>query len=551
MDLLQPVLMAVIVNRGVMEGDMSRIGATGGLMLLVAFVGLLAGAGCSFYTNQASQGFGADLRLSVFHKIQSFSFRQLDRLQTGSLITRLSGDVMQLQNLVQMGLRVLVRSACMLVGSLIMVFLISPRLSVIVLLTVPLLAIILTAVLKRSNPLFTLMQRKLDRVNTVLQENTAGIRLVKAFVRADFEEKRFGRANGEYLDTGLKAAQTLAVNMPLLTLVLNVGIVAVLWYGGNLTWSGGMPIGDLAAFISYMMQILFALVSVGNLLMNIARARTSADRVKEVLLEGPDLEEPSEPARGRITEGRIVFDHVSFSYSEEAGEQVLAEISFTVEPGQTVGILGGTGAGKSSLVQLIPRLYDVTAGRVLIDGEDVRDYDTGYLRSRIGMVLQESLLFTGTIAENIRYGKPDATDEEVEEAARAAEAHEFISRLPKGYETELGQRGINLSGGQKQRISLARALVMKPPILILDDSTSAIDAGTEARIKKALSELSEETSCIIIAQRISSVIHADKIIVLDCGRVSAIGTHSELMAGSAVYRDIYRSQVRKEEALHG
>lgn len=595
MDLLQPRFMASIVDKGVAKGNMSHIGTTGMQMVMVALIGMVAGICCTIFTTKASQGFGTDLRLSAFGKVQTLSFRQLDEFKTGSLITRITADIVQLQNLMMLALRATVRSTSLLIGSVIMAFIISPRLALIAVAMIPLLFLILYVIMSKANPYFRILQKKLDRVNTVLQENTAGIRLVKAFVRADFEQERFGKANGEYLDVGLKASRTIALNMPLLTIVLNIGIVAVLWYGGVRTWHNGLPIGDLAAFISYMTQILFSLISVGMMMMNFARAKASADRVNELLQAEPDMEEPagedalSVPAGrpmhsakaqasgtagtagtagavqaiggngggssghgspGHARGAQIVFDCVSFSYNEDGSEPVLEEISFAAEPGETIGILGGTGAGKSSLVSLIPRLYDVTSGSVRIDGIDVRATASQLLRSRIGMVLQQTILFGGTIADNIRYGAPQASDDEVIAAAKAAQAHDFIAQMPDGYQTILGQRGVNLSGGQKQRVAIARALVMQPDILILDDSTSAIDLATEACIQQSLRRLHRDTTCLIIAQRISSVEQADKIIVLENGRMAAMGSHAELMASSPVYQDIHRSQQRKEETIH-
>jgi ATP-binding cassette subfamily B multidrug efflux pump len=560
MDLTQPRLMAAIVNHGVADGNLALVWSTGLHMLGVAFVGLVGGVGCTFFTVKAAQNFGADLRLSVFEKVQSFSFRQLDTFSTGSLITRLTGDVMQMLNILQILLRQFVRESSLLIGSIVMAIVISPRLSLILLAVVPIQFLILYVLMKRSTPLFRLMQARLDRVNTVMQESTSGIRVIKAFVRAAFERTRFGKANTALLDASLSSARTLATSGPLMTLILNISIVAVLWFGGGQTWSGSMAIGDLAAFIIYITQVLYSLVSISNTLMNISRAQVSAERIREVLDTEPDMNEPvqernedeihremSSPVPGCELE----FEHVSFVYDSAPDQPVLEDISFKVLPGQTIGILGATGSGKSTLVSLIPRLYDATKGRILLGGVDIKEMPVEQLRGQIGIVLQQSILFSGTIRENLLFGRPGATEAEIEEAAKAAEADSFIRKLPEGYEAKLGQRGVNLSGGQKQRIAIARALLLRSPLLVLDDSTSAIDLGTEKRIQRSLQQLMAGSTRIIIAQRVSSVIHADQILVLDEGRVAARGTHQDLLATSAIYQDIYRSQQGKETALHG
>ncbi|PZD94404.1 ABC transporter ATP-binding protein [Paenibacillus sambharensis] len=561
MDLLQPRLMASIVNNGIMEGDLSAIWATGMLMIGAAIIGLIGGFGCTVYSSKAALGFGADLRLSLFRKVQTYSFDNLDRFSAGSLVTRLTGDVVQLQNMVQMSLRMFVRDISLTVGSIVMMFMLNARLALILVIIVPLLILILVVLGRFAAPLFGRVQERLDKVNTVLQENLSGIRVVKAFVRERFERSRFGRANTDYLEMALKAARTIALGMPLMMLVLNFGIVAVIWFGGISTWDSDFPVGNLAAFISYMTQMLFAMMALGMQLVMFSRAKASADRVNEVLEEVPGIAD-RQSAKDEIREGHgqkqesglqgsITFDNVTFAYGKEEAAPVLKDITLHIRAGETVGILGATGSGKTSLVSLIPRLYDVTEGAVLIDGVNVKDMDARQLRSRIGMVLQQAVLFTGTIRDNIRFGRPEATEEEVMEAARAAQAHDFIMKLPAGYDTELGQRGVNLSGGQKQRISIARALILKPDILILDDSTSAVDLTTEARIQQALGRMMEGCTRVVIAQRISSVEDADRIIVLENGALSAIGTHDELMRTSSVYQEIYASQQRKEAVSHG
>lgn len=547
-DLLQPRLMAGIIDHGIMAGDVSHIQISGLQMLGFALLGLVGGAGCTVFASIASQRFGADIRQELFAKIQTFSFRNLDRLQTGSLITRMTNDVTQVQMFVHMLLRVMVRGPFLAIGSFIMAFLIHPRLALILLLVMPILFAALYLVIRKGFPLFSQVQQKLDKVNTVLRENLAGIRVVKAFVRSGYETERFRATNDDYRSVAVRASIVMATMMPVMFFLLNGSILIVLWLGGQYVWNGSLQIGSLVAFINYMIQLLFNLMMVGMMLVNISRAKASADRIVEVLHTVPDIQETVNPRDRAIHSGRIEFDNVSFAYEGE--DWVLRHIHFAAEPGQTVAILGATGSGKTSLVNLIPRLYEATEGSVRIDGVDVRQISLHHLRSRIGIILQEAILFSGTIRDNIRYGSPDADHADVEAAARAAQAHDFIMRMPEGYDSIIGQRGVDLSGGQKQRISIARALLTNPAILIMDDSTSAIDLGTESRIQQALKELMQRSTNLIIAQRISSVVDADKIIVLDEGWIVAEGTHEQLLATSVVYQDIYRSQRREEDVIH-
>ncbi|WP_405174011.1 ABC transporter ATP-binding protein [Paenibacillus sp. FSL H8-0260] len=546
MDLLQPTLMASIVDKGVMTKDLSHIFSTGLIMLGVAFIGLIGGVGCTIFSSIASQNFGNDLRISLFEHIQKFSNKNLDQLKTGSLITRLTNDVVQLQTFVQMILRS-IRSPLLLVGSLVMAIRISPMLTLILAVAVPLLSLILYGLIRLSFPLFQKMQVKLDGVNTVLQENLSGIRVVKAFVRANHEQKRFNTANKDYTEIAIKAVRLMSLNMPLMMLVLNASIVAVLWFGGVQSWNGGLPVGQLIAFINYITQLLMSMLMLSNMLTFFSRAKVSADRENEVFSTISEIKEVVNAKKDAIHNGRIVFDNVSFAYDPSDENLVLDDINFTAEPGETVAILGATGTGKSSLVSLIPRFYEVSSGSITIDGSDTRMIVLEDLRSRIGYVMQQAILFSGTIRDNIRYGRPDATDEEVKEAAIAAEAHSFILELPQGYDTELGQRGINLSGGQKQRLSIARALLIQPTILIMDDSTSALDAATESRIRQMLKIRLRSSTNILIAQRVTSVIDADRILVLENGRIAVQGTHDGLMNSSEIYRDIWRSQMKGEE----
>ncbi|MFB4327554.1 ABC transporter ATP-binding protein [Paenibacillus sp. CR_12] len=551
MDLLQPMLMASIIDRGVMQNDTAHILSTGLLMLGAAAIGLLGGLGCTIYSSIASQRFGADLRRDLFRKVQTLSFRNLDDISTGSLITRLTSDIVQLQTMVQMLLRIFVRSPFLAIGSMIMAVIISPKLAIILAIAVPLLFVVMFFLIRATLPLFATVQKKLDKVNTVLKENFAGIRVSKAFVRAGYEKDRFHDANQDFTQVSVKTQRIVALNMPILTMILNVSIVAVLWFGGKDAIGGSFEVGSLVAFINYVTQVLFSVSSVAMMLVRISTAKVSADRIQEVMRTESEIVNEVQPATDAYKQGEIMFDRVTFSYNSEMQKPVLRDISFKVRPGQHVAIMGATGSGKTSLVSLLPRLYDVTSGQIRIDGTDVRRMELSALRERIGIVLQESILFTGTIRDNIRYGKPDASDEEVMASAKAAQAHDFITSMPDGYDTVLGQRGVNLSGGQKQRISIARALLLQPAILILDDSTSAIDTGTESRLRKELARLMKDRTCLMIAQRISSVIDADLILVLDDGELIAKGTHHELLASCEVYQDIYRSQFGKEVSSHG
>ncbi|MDR9857547.1 ABC transporter ATP-binding protein [Paenibacillus sp. VCA1] len=548
MDLLQPTLMASIVDEGLMKNDLHHIVSTGLIMVGVALTGVIGGVGCTVFSSIASQNFGNDLRIRLFEHIQSFSNRNLDRLKTGSLITRLTNDVVQLQTFVQMILRSFVRSPLLLIGSLIMAIRISPSLTLILLVAVPLLFILLYVLIRLSFPLFAKMQSKLDAVNVVLQENLAGIRVIKAFVRARQEQQRFHDANTDYTRTAIRANRLMALNLPLMMLILNASIVAVLWFGGAQTWNNGFPVGNLAAFINYATQLLMSMMMMSNMLTFVSRAKVSADRVNEVFAATSDITEDSDALHDGIHAGRVEFHNVAFAYDKDDENLVLENISFVAEPGKTTAILGATGTGKSTLVSLIPRLYDVSSGAITIDGTDIRRMSLEHLRSRIGFVMQHTILFSGTIRDNIRFGCPDASDEEVEKAAMIAEAHGFISELPQGYDTVLGQRGINLSGGQKQRLAIARALLIRPTILIMDDSTSALDAATESRVRQLLKTEMRSSTNLLIAQRVSSVIDADLILILENGRIVAQGTHEELIRNSEIYQDILHSQLNGEEA---
>ncbi len=556
MDLLQPKLMSSIVDDGVLAGDLSHIIRTGLFMLLFALIGWVGGAGCTLFSSKAAVGYGTDLRQELFDHIQTFSFHNLDTFREGSLITRLTSDITQMQTFVQMLLRMFIRSPMLIIGSVIMAFTISVKLALILILTMPVLFILLYVLIRASYPLFASVQDKLDKVNAVLQENLAGIRVVKAFARANLERSRFKQSNQDYTETAVKAWRIVTLNAPVLSLMLNATIVAVLWFGGYQVVGGSIAAGDLIAFINYVTVVLSSLTSIGMMMMSFSRAKVSAARINEVLHTQSDIQSGRSVVgegttlsdMNRSSSGQVEFRDVSFRYD---GEPALNGITFIAKPGEKIAILGSTGSGKTSLVQLIPRLYDASQGEVLVNGMNVKQWDLHDLRSRVSIVLQESILFSGSIRDNIGYGKPNATEEEIRQAAQAAAAHEFIMNLKDGYDTELGQRGVNLSGGQKQRISIARALLMQPEVLILDDSTSAVDLRTEASIQKALHTLMKDSTTILIAQRITSVQDADCIYVLEEGRIVASGTHDQLMAHSPLYQSIYDSQQRKEDVHYG
>jgi ATP-binding cassette, subfamily B, multidrug efflux pump len=550
MDLAQPRLLQTIVDTGLARGDLQLVLHVGGLMILVGLVGLVGGVACGVFATIAGLGFGADVRGAVFRKIQSLSFGNLERLETGRLITRLTNDVDQVQEAAQMFMRILVRAPLLVVGSLIMAVLTDPQLSLLLVAVSPLLILTLVVVSRRGHVLFLALQERLDRVNTVMQENLAGVRVVKAFVREAHESRRFAGRNDDYMDASVRAATLVATVMPIMMLLINLGVVGVIWFGGWQVQAGQTHLGQLLAFINYLLQMLSSLMMVGMLVMRVAQADASAERILGVLHSEPEVRDLPRAAPRELARGKVEFDQVHFSYDGEEAEPVLRGVSFTAEPGQTVALVGATGSGKSTLVQLVPRFYDVTGGRVLVDDSDVRELRQDDLRRDVAMVLQETILFSGTVRDNLRYGRPEAGDAEVEAAARRAQAHDFIMALPEGYDTALGQRGVNLSGGQKQRLAIARALLCQPAVLILDDCTSALDAGTESCLMQALKESARTSTCLIVAQRVGSVLSADKILVLEDGVIAAEGPHQELLRTSPVYRDIVRSQVGETEVPH-
>lgn len=553
MDLLQPDLMAKIIDVGIANGDMHYILQKLGSMLLVAFVGMIGGICCSIFSGYVALSFGTDLRSHLFKKVQSFSFANLDHFQTSSLITRMTNDVTQVQNMVNMSLAMMIRSPLLCIGSIILAIRMNLTLSTIIVVALPITIFAALMIIRRGFPLFKQVQKRIDKVNTVMRENLAGVRLVKAFGRQREEKVRFSAANEELRNTGIRAQRVMAYGMPVLMLITNLATVAVLWFGGVQVQNASFAVGDLIAYINYLSRIMMSLIMVAFSFMQFSRGKVSADRIKEVLREEPDLTDPpaspdKEPPI--IERGDVCFDHVTFRYTQD-GDPVLRDLSFSVKSGQTIAILGETGSGKSSLVSLIPRLYDPQEGRVLIDGVDVREYTLHNLRAGIGMVLQKALLFSGTILDNLRWGDPDASMEKAVENATIAQADSFISQMPAGYETDLSQGGVNLSGGQKQRLNIARALMKNPKILILDDSTSAVDMATEVKIQQALRKHRHQSTVFIIAQRISSVMDADQIIVLEQGRIVAMGNHSQLMESSELYQDIYNSQLGKGAVNHG
>lgn len=552
-DLMQPKLAAHIVDFGVVARDFNVIERTGILMAIVTLLSLVTGVGCNLFASRASQNFGADIREALFKKVQTFSFDNMDTFKSGSLITRMTNDVVQVQNLLQMALQGLVRAPSLLIGSVVMALIINLRLGLILLGTLIVLIVVLVLLIRSSSPLFAAVQTRLDAVNTRIQENLAGIRVIKAFVRSDYEKEQFQSINRDYTEISIRAARFIALNSPIVTFIMNGCLVAILLYGGNQVSSGLGKVGDLVAFVNYVVQVLSSLVMVSGLLMNVTQANVSAKRIREVLDTHSAIEESKQEKAAPIAAEHVKLEQVSFSYngSAAAKDLVLKDINIEARRGETVAIIGATGSGKSTLVQLLPRLYDATSGSVQIDGTDIRELPLLELRRQIGMILQDAFLFTGTIRDNIAFGKPNATQEEVEAAAMTAQAHDFIAKLPDGYNTKLGQRGVNLSGGQKQRLSIARALLVKPPILIMDDSTSALDLVTERRLRDALKQLTEDNITFLIAQRISSVMEAQQIVVIDEGEIVGRGTHAELLATCDVYQDIYRSQYGKQEVSYG
>ena len=547
-EIMLPKLMSLIINNGVAERDIHYIITVGAIMVLTTSVMAVGGIGGAYFSAKASICFTSDLREDLFAKVQEFSFKNIDTYSTGSLVTRLTNDIQQIQNVIMMGLRLMLRAPGMFVGALIMAFIMNARLAVVILVVIPLLSLAIALILRTAFPRFTRMQEKLDRLNSGIQEALTNVRVIKSFVREDFEEDKFREMNQDLKESSLNAMKIVIATMPVMMLAMNITTLAVVGYGGNIIIAGDMPVGNLTAFTTYIVQILMSLMMLSMVFLQSSRAMASLKRVNEVMDTRIDLKDDHASHKElKVTEGRVEFRHVDFSYSGSEDELVLEDICFTARPGQTVGIIGSTGSGKTSLVQMIPRLYDVTKGQVLVDGVDVREYSLRNLRQGVGMVLQKNVLFSGTIEENLRWGKEDATEEEIREMAASAQADGFVTSFTHGYDTDMGQGGVNVSGGQKQRLCIARALLKRPKILILDDSTSAVDTATEAKIRECFRTTLKDTTKIIIAQRIGSVEEADLILVLDDGRIIGQGTHEELLRGCGAYQEIYYSQRDREK----
>ena len=552
-EVVMPKLLAIVINlanRGTLTVGTS-LGVMG-LMILTALVMMVGGVGGAYFGAKASVNFAADLRADAFAKVQTYSFSSIDKYSTGSLVTRLTNDVTQLQNFVNMVLRMALRAPGMLVAALIMAIALKPSLSVVLAVSIPLLLLTVGLIIKTGFFRFSKQQKKIDALNSTVQESITNVRVVKSFVREDYEVEKFKTANSELKEAGFSAMKLMIFISPIMTLVMNFTVLAVIWFGGSIVLDIDMEIGDLSAFISYTTQILSSLMMVTMLLMFSSRALASAKRVREVLDEKVDLtDESAQYPDLTLTHGKIEFKNVSFRYYKHSEESVLNRIDLTIEPGSTVGIIGSTGCGKTSLVSLIPRLYDTDEGEVLVDGVNVKDYSLKNLRDGVGMVLQKNTLFSGTIAENLRWGNPDATDGELREAAESAQANKFVSSFTDGYDSMLERGGRNVSGGQRQRLCIARTLLKKPKIIILDDSTSAVDTATEAQIRRAFREELNDSTKIIIAQRIGSVMDADSIIVMNEGRIVGVGKHDDLLANCPEYQEIYESQadMRKKEGV--
>ena len=545
-EVMLPKFMSMIINNGVADRNLAYIGKMGALMVLTVLFMAVGGILGAYFSAKASISFTSDMRNDLFRKVQQFSFENIDGYSTGSLVTRLTNDVQQVQNVLMMGLRMALRAPGMFLGALIMAFMMNRQLAVIILIVIPLLLAAILLILKTAFPRFGEMQRKLDRLNSGIQESLTNVRVVKSFVREDHEIEKFSKLNDDLKESSLRALRIVIATMPVMMFAMNVTTLAVVWYGGNIIIAGKMPVGDLTAFTTYIVQILMSLMMLSMVFLQSSRASASMKRINEIFDTEIGLnDDNAENKDKKVTEGRVEFKNVSFGYSGENGRKdlVLEGISFMAEPGQTIGIIGSTGSGKTSLVQLIPRLYDVTGGEVLVDGVNVKEYSLKHLREGVGMVLQKNVLFSGTIEENLRWGNEDAPMEDVIRFSESAQADPFVKTFKNGYGTEMGQGGVNVSGGQKQRLCIARALLKRPKILILDDSTSAVDTATEAKIRESLYHDLKDTTKIIIAQRISSVQEADQILVLEDGKIIGHGTHEELLKTCETYSEIYTTQI--------
>ncbi len=540
--LLIPLVMADIVDVGVANGDVSFIVRKGVQMVVMAMVTLLFGLGSAAFSSRAGMGFGANLREAEYACVQDFSFSNIEKFSTASLVTRLTSDVNAMQMTLMMGMRLLVRAPVMLVAALVLSIRLSAQLSRVFLVSIPLLAVFIAALMMKVGPLFRSLQEKTDALNLVVQEDLTGIRVVKSFVREDHEQEKFTGRNDSLRSTSEQAFGAVVVNMPVMMLIIYGTIIAVMWFGGRMVYAGTLPVGDLTAFFSYITEILISLMMVSMIFMMMTRSIACARRICEVLDEKPAISNDRAVPGAEVEAGSIDFDHVSFRYGAEDTGWTLEDVDLHIPAGATVGILGGTGSGKSTLVSLIPRLYEAQEGTVRVGGRPVADYTMEHLRDAVSVVLQKNTLFSGTVRENLLWGDPNATEEQLLAACRAACADEFLDRLPNGLDTDLGQGGVNVSGGQKQRLCIARAILKQPKILILDDSTSAVDTATDAKIRRAFREELKDTTKLIIAQRVSSIADADTILVMDHGRLAAQGTHAELMESCEIYRDVYKSQ---------
>lgn len=545
-DLMQPTIMSKIIDVGIAGRDIKYVLSMGAIMLGVTTLGALGAISRNIVSSNVSQKFGMDMRSDLFSKIQTLSFDNIGKFETASLVTRLTNDIIQVQNFAHGLMRIFVKAPLLFIGSIIMASLLNPGMTLIIVAIVPAVSFLIYMSMKIGSPFFSKVQKALDKVNGVMREYLAGVRVVKAFNRFDYEKGRFAGTNKDLAEVSITAMRVMAVFTPGISLVVNMGIIAVLWIGGRKVNNGSMHVGQVIAFVNYMTQILFSVMMISWIFTTFVRAKVSAERIGEVMAQENSMIVSAVLIDPIHKSGQVDFEQVSFTYAGTSQDLVLKDITFTCLPGETVGIIGSTGSGKTTLVNLLSRFYDVTSGRIRMDGIDIRDIDPKVLRDRIAVVSQKVILFTGTILENIKWGKENATLDEIKKVADVAQAHEFISSFPEGYETLLGQRGVNLSGGQKQRISIARALVHKPEIMIFDDCTSAVDVATEAKIREALKSYANDLTCLIIAQRITSVMDADRIVVLDEGQMVGTGTHEELMQTCTVYRDIYHSQIGKE-----
>lgn len=546
-EVVLPKLMANIINVGAANHNVPYIIGMGIAMLGMAALMITGGIGGAYFAAKASISFSTDLRRDVFDKVQKFSFANLDQFSTGSLVTRLTNDITQVQNLLNMALRMMLRAPGMLIGALFMAFMMNSQLALVVLVVIPVLVLLIAIIIKTAFPRFEIMQKKLDALNSNIQEVLINVRVIKSFVRGDYEEKRFADSNNELKESSLNAFKVVILNMPIMMFLMNATTLGIVWFGGKQILAGTMPVGDLTAFTTYIVQILMSLMMLAMVLLQSSRALASLHRIAEVLDTRINLtDEGCALPEKKVESGKVEFRDVTFRYYKENKEAVLSHVSFKVESGQVLGIIGSTGSGKTTLVQMIPRLYDVDEGEVLVDGVNVKDYSLKHLRDGVGMVLQKNVLFSGSILENLMWGDDEATREDVVKAAKAAQADSFVSSFAEGYHTELGQGGVNVSGGQKQRLCIARALLKKPKILILDDSTSAVDTATEAKIRESFTGTLRDTTKIIIAQRITSVMEADQILVLDEGQIAGSGSHEQLLKNCEQYQEIYYSQMDKE-----